>query len=849
MIRIRSSIALPASLSAIVLCLALPSMRARQQAPLIADAPTGQQLLLPSGWRVKPAGHPIPLPGDMPLKMLFTPDGKYLVINTGGHHDHSVNLIDLASEKLTQSVAVQKDWAGLCLSERGDEVFVAGGGAPENYAHHLSERGLPQETITQVTQPILSLSLKEGKLALQNGVGVEGLDAKKRYIAGLAMGKNESLYAVDINDDTVYRLNGKLRSTPARSKVGYRPYAVILSPDKATLAVSNWGDKSVSLLDANDLTERKRVPVGSHPSEMAYSKDGRLFVTNGGDNTVSVVYEGEVIETINTALDPEAPIGSTPDAVAVSPDGKRLFVANAGNNDVAVIDISRFDARHHLCSSYVKGFIPTGWYPSALAVAPDGKKLYIGVGKGLYFRGSAPDADIPDASEVDKRYGGYFYSFVPERRKHFQYIGDVLNGAVSAVEIPDSKQLAAYTKQVRASGPLKMAALVKETQKQDSERALAHIKHVLYIIKENRTYDQVFSDIPGGNGDPKLLMYGQAITPNHHALAKRTVLLDNLYCSGEVSEDGHEWCNSAYATDFRQKGWVNSYSDRGEPDADGRLTDSPGGYLWDSCKRAGITYRSYGEFADFHASPTMRPVFDGNPTLDGHASSDWSQLNNVKDSRDTDYAGVFIKEMREAEKKDNWPQYMVMSLGEDHTSGLAAGAFTPSACVGANDQGLGKIVEAISHSKFWKETAIFVIEDDAQDGPDHVDAHRTVGLVISPYVKRGVVDSTFYTTNSMIATIEKILKLPPMTQFDAAAIPMFNAFTSQADFTPYTCLPPQIDLAARNPQKGEGVKQSAKLDFSQHDRADPIVLNRILWQDAHPGVPLPAPVRSGIALR
>jgi hypothetical protein len=371
---------------------------------------------------------------------------------------------------------------------------------------------------------------------------------------------------------------------------------------------------------------------------------------------------------------------------------------------------------------------------------------------------------------------------------------------------------------------------------------------VLFIIRENRTYDQVFGDIKEGNGDPNLTFFGEKVTPNAHALAGEYVLLDNLYSSGEVSQDGHQWCNGAYATDYTEKAWPIGYSGRPAPEeskGDDRLSASPAGYLWDNAARHRLTYRTYGEFGGyFQASPDSPPVFSGKKTLDGHASKEWSLMKG----RDPDRAEAFIHELKDAEKTGSWPQYMVMGLGEDHTAGLTPGRFTPVAMVASNDQALAKIVEAVSHSKFWPETAIFVVEDDAQNGPDHVDAHRTVGLVISPYLKRGVVDSTHYTTVSMVRTMELILGLPPMTQFDKRATPMYNAFATKPDLTAYNLIGPQVDLLAKNPEQGPLAARSSTLDFSKVDMADPDELNAILWEAFRPGQPMPAPVRSAASL-
>jgi hypothetical protein len=377
---------------------------------------------------------------------------------------------------------------------------------------------------------------------------------------------------------------------------------------------------------------------------------------------------------------------------------------------------------------------------------------------------------------------------------------------------------------------------------------------VIYIIKENRTYDQVLSDIPRGNRDPSLLMFGEEITPNHHKLANEFVLLDNLYCNGHVSADGHPWSTMAYNTDYIARNWALTYSRRLgiDDDDEGSLTNAPSGYIWDACKRHGITYRSYGEYGGRVSQPDGTFRMDGRvPGLVGHVCPDYDlRIPGKPRMRDTENVEVFLREFREFEKNNNLPRFIIMSLGEDHTQGTTPGAPTPQACVASNDLALGRLVEAVSKSKFWPEMAIFVIEDDAQNGPDHVDAHRTVGFVISPYVRRGHLDSTQYSTASMLRTIELILGLPPLSQFDAAATPMFESFTDQPDVRPYEHVPARIDLNARNAATAYGAERSMKMDFTEYDKIDDFELNEILWR-AVKGVdaPLPPAVRRAIAYR
>jgi YVTN family beta-propeller protein len=553
-----------------------------------------------------------------------------------------------------------------------------------------------------------------------------------------------------------------------------------------------------------------------------------------------------VTETIMTALFPKAPEGCTPDAVAIAPDGKTMYVANADNNCVAVVDIGVPDR------SQVKGFIPTGWYPTALAITPDGKSLLVGVGKGNQTKPNPIDPELvrknAEADAAKKRAG-----------RPYPYIGTTLSGALSIVPVPDDSQLAAYTETVYKNCPysdklLTTAAYPEKTAIPTKVGDPSPIKHVIYIIKENRTYDQVFGDIKRGNADPSLVMFGEKITPNHHKLANEFVLLDNLYCNGHVSADGHPWSTMAYNTDYVARNWALTYSRRTgiELDDEGDLVKAPSGFLWDACARANLTYRSYGEFGRRVSQPDGSLKMEAQvPGLVGHICPDYGVPRpGAMRIRDPENVDVFLREFREFEKNDTLPRFIVMSLGEDHTSGTTPGAFTPEACVASNDLALGRLVETVSHSKYWPETAIFVIEDDAQNGPDHVDAHRTVGLVVSPYTKRQNLDSTQYSTTSMLRTIELILGLSPLSQYDAAATPMFASFTDKPILAPYDHEEARIDLNVTNTALAYRAERSSKMDFSEYDKIDDFELNEILWiaikgKDA----PVPPAVRRAIAYR
>jgi YVTN family beta-propeller protein len=810
--------------------------------------------LLANGWRVTPAGTAVPLPGDLPLAILPVAGSAQALVSTGGYHDHSLSVVDLRTACATQTVPVGKAWAGLCLDGKTGTVYLSGGGSKAGASEDVLR--VSPEAAANADRPVLRLSLRKNgrSLAWQDGIAIPGLREQNggsapdeqttspgapvlaRWIGGLALSRDgRSLYVADVHGNCVYRLEIPSGVVMAHAAVGYRPYGLALSPDGNTLAVSNWGGRSVIMLDVagpRALHARSTVAVGIHPNALAYASDGRLYVANAGSSTVSVIDGNSVTETIGTTIDSGLPVvGATPDALAVSPDGKRLFVANAGNNAVAVIDVS---TRGH---SRVIGFIPTGWYPSALAVTPDNRTLLVGIAKGLRSMPNVPGVTHRGMTQPDG-----------SGRDTFDYIGDVMSGALEIVPLPEADRLAAYTRQVLANMP-KPGPLLS-TSDSSGLPPQGAIRHVLYIIRENRTYDQVFGDIKQGNGDPRLVLFGEKVTPNAHALARQGVLLDNLYCDGEVSQDGHQWCDAAYCTDFTERATASAYGGHGTLDGDERLTDSPAGYLWDNCRRHGISYYSYGEAARFQSNRSGPPVFTFDSGLKGHTSEEFAKLRALG-ARDTERMQPFLNDLAHAEKTGVWPGFTVMHLREDHTEGTAPGAFTPVAHVAANDLALGRIVEAVSHSRFWPTTAIFVIEDDAQDGPDHVDAHRTVGLVISPYTRRGIVDSSFYTTSSFVHTMEILLGLPPMTQFDAVAHPLSASFQPRPNDPArvvYVAMPAQVDLLAKNPVNGPGAQASAKLDFSDDDRCDPQTLNRILWSALHPGQPMPAPVRSAKAI-
>lgn len=783
--------------------------------------------LLPNGWKVSPAGEQMLLK-DLPLNIWPLTDGRQALVATSGYNAHELVLVDYAAKSVKQTEVVRQSWFGLTVSPDEKRLWWSGGGGGMLHAFSFNEGKLTRLDAGDPTAATLA-----------------NVEYKHKFRSGMALDAARNLlYSLDIDAGQLIAVDLTGRQSDRVLAIGGRPYDVAIARNGSRLYVSDWAGRAVLAVDPDDMRVEANIGVGEHPNQIAVSPvDDRIFVACASSNSVAVIDTGRgiVTETIYTALFPEAPEGSTPDAVAVSPNGQKLFVANADNNCIAVVDIAAPSR------SQVQGFVPTGWYPTAVAVSPDGKYLLVGVGKGNQTQAN-PIPKRPQEANPGER-----------RRLPFPYIGTTLSGALSIVPMPTDEQLAAYTETVYRNCPysdklLTDAPYAEKTAIPTKVGELSPIKHVIYIIKENRTFDQVFGDIGRGNCDPSLVMFGEDVTPNHHKLANEFVLLDNLYCNGHVSADGHPWSTMAYNTDYIARNWALTYSGREgvDDDEEGNLQKAPSGYLWDACARNNLTFRSYGEYGNRVSQPDGSVRMEARvPGLIGHICPTYGIPKEAGQRvRDTDNVESFLKEFRESEKNGNLPQFIVMSLGEDHTSGTQPGAYTPQACVASNDLALGRLVEAVSKSKYWPQLAIFVIEDDAQNGPDHVDAHRTVGLVISPYAKRHHLDSTQYTTVSMVRTMELILGLDPLSQFDAAANPMFASFTATCDPTPYNAVPAQIDVNAKNDALAYGAERSLKMDFTEYDKIDDFELNEILWRAVKgKDAPLPPAVRRAIAYR
>src|SRR5881628_3716995 len=745
--------------------------------------------VLPSGWRIRPAGRQVAV-GTLPLNLITLSDGSLLVTNNG-YGENGLMRIDPVGGGITWRYPLKAAWLGLARSGRDWRDTVWASGAGTNRVYRLAWLGGAGWTTDTVTLADTSA---------------------KVFAAGLAVVPARGLVAIIGNlSDSVYLIDAATLTRRGAVAVGHRPYTLVA--DSTHLYVSDWGDSTVSVIDLSASPPvRRSVFVGPHPSALAL-RGHDLFVALAGANGVARIdlARGAVVEQLTVALDLHAPLGSDPNALALSPDGKTLFVAMAGNSAVAVV---RLDARH----MRVAGLIPVGWYPTALAVSPDGRTLYVANGKGS-GSGANPDG---------------------------KSIRNVITGSVSIVPVPDGIALARYTRAVYALSPYSNAGL--RGLAPDRLTAPPPVRHVVYIIRENRTYDQVFGDLPQGNGDPSLAIFNDSVTPNAHAIARRWVLFDNFYVDGEVSADGHEWSDRAFAGDYNEKTWPQVYSDRRKWDLTSGedLANPRDAYLWDAAKRKGVWVVNFGEMTesdDADSTPPLRARTNF-PGLRDITVPEYPGF--VMGISDTTRARLFADSVASWDRADRFPDLVIVWLPRDHTLGRQASRPTPRAMVADNDLALGQIVARLSQSRAWPSLAVFVLEDDAQDGPDHVDAHRSVLLVASPYARRNAVDSTFYTTSSVVRSIGLILGLAPLSQYDAAATPLWNAFASRPDSASFAYVSPSWPLDELNPRAFRS--RIPDRDLAGADAADEAMLNWEIWTSVRPRT-TPPPVRRALALR
>ena len=807
-----------ASLVAVVAVVSRSQPVPREQ---VGPLPDGS-FLLNSGWRVKPAGNQIPL-DTLPMSAVVSPNGRFLLVLNGGYNPPSLSVLDTQDGHQIGRSPVADGWLGLAISSNGRTVWVGGGSRAAIFEFSLDDSG---KLTPSKTYPLIPASER----------------TTRDFIGDVAVSPDgRLLYACDIYHDRILVMNPQSGMVIEKFPTGRRPYRILFDPDGKSFFVTSWADGTMVHHEAGSGAILEVTRIGAHPTDMAWRDrvsasetegvengwKARIFVSAANSNNVyaiGVADNGSLrpVETINVSTSPEHPLGMTPSALALSPDKNRLYVICSDANAAAVVDVT--EARSH-----VLGFVPTGWYPTAARVLADGRLVI------LNGKGSRSYAN-PQGPNPTKR-----YAISHEGERSDQYVATIEKGSASFIAPFDEDTLRNYTGQVIANSPYNDLML-----EDVPEGIPAALQHVVYIVKENRTYDQVLGDVGKGASDPSLSLFNEQAGPNHHKLAREFVLFDNFYVNADVSADGHSWSTAAIANDYVEKLWPNQYAGRrktydfegGEPAA-----LPPAGYLWTNAAQRDVSMRNYGYWV----------------TNKEAAGSDGIQIERILDpvlakvtnlkyrTFDTDYpdvqrAKVFLADLADFEQSGSMPALMFMRLGNDHTNGTTPGKIAPLSSFADNDYALGLIVEGLSKSKFWPGTAIFVVEDDAQNGPDHIDSHRSPAYLLSAYTHTGKIDSTMYNTTSVLRTIELILKLRPMTHFDAGARPMIHAFAQAANPTPYQAEKPRISLETRNPGNAAAA-QAAKLDFSEADLNDDDELNGILWR-AIRGTAPPPPVRS-----
>ena len=707
--------------------------------------------------------------------MAVSPDGNHLLVLNAGFLPPSISVVDTELLRETSRVPVDDAWLGLTFRQNGKKVYVGGGAKAVVYEFDFADGIL---TPARAFPVVPAEDRRDTDL-----VGDVALSRDGRF-----------LFAANVFRDTVTIMNTQTGFVVGEIATGRRPYRILPNHDGATFFVSHWGEASVGLYRISDRVRVETISVGPHPADLVLSRakieqpddeppiTARLFVASAHTNSVGVfgVTEGNRInplENIVISPTPNAPLGSLPTALALDKDGTRLYMVASGNNSIVVADVSAGRAE-------LLGGIPTGWFPTAVAELPSGNIAYLS-GKG---NGSQPNPKGPD----------------PTRRgERSNYVAAQETGSLGVVLPLNEELFRMTTARVILNTPYTDDLLFDAGVPEGNpipNRVGAHspIRHVIYVVKENRSFDQVFGDFDEANGDPDLVVFDEQVAPNHRKLAREFVLLDNFYTNGAVSADGQNWSTGALANDYVEKLWPSYYSRRrkvydfegGEPAA-----VPPAGYLWTNALGAGLSIRNYGMGASRNRGGET--VFT-DPRLAEQSNTAYPPFDlDVPDSERVD---TFLSDFARLDAAGEVPQLMLVRLPGDHTAGREPGKRTARVSMADHDYSLGRLVEAVSKSDVWQSTAIFIVEDDAQDGADHVDAHRAPALVVSPYARRGTIDSTFYSSTSVLRTIELILGLRPLTQFDAAATPLFRSFGTEPDIRPYEAVRPDVDLDERNPE-------------------------------------------------
>jgi DNA-binding beta-propeller fold protein YncE len=908
------------------------------------NLPTSKQIVQPV------PGSPARL-NSLPMGAAWSPDGRYLALVNAGYgtpgsdYSQSIAILDTTAGKLTDFPdqrtligASQTMYSGVAFSLDGAHLYVSfdslsapEGGQPDQTGNAIavytvSDGALKPERLI----PIPLQHLTHGRT--QNQVGKPLPDGVANPVpTGLAVFKGEDgtekiLVADEFSDDV-------LLLDPASGKILTRfdlashpivpsayPIAIVVAKDSRHAFVALWNESAVAELDLQSgqvigstplLPSSSSILPSSHPAAMAFSPDQKtLYVALANRDAVAALniagHTPRLVRIYDTRLPGQRYFGAMPDAVAVSPGGETLYAANSGSDAVAVFRTK--PASQVGAPERATGFIPTEWYPSALAIKGD--KLYVATGKGQGTGPNVPPQPAP-AHPVPN---------LPARaQRPHTYIATLLHGSLATIDrAAAQKDLAGLTRQVVAGNMMQAEQThIAFAESSTNPSASNPIHHVIYIIKENRTYDQILGDLGAGDGDPSLTMYGKSTTPNQHQLALQFGVLDNFYDSGEVSGDGHVWSTAAITSDYTERDWQQSYRGRERTyDFEGvvqngypiqekipDINEPASGYLWTDLAKNGKTLYHFGEFVstkfcdDSGEAPKEKSPLEGTPEPThlcdnpyikpgteipanyggGQSPYPWNipriyknvatkpELEGNFDPQFPDFNLSFPDQLRVNEflthldswiderkqGRDEMPAFIMLRLPNDHTAGTRPGQCTPKACVADNDLAVGRAVEAVSNSPYWDDTAFFILEDDAQDGADHVDAHRSIALVVSKYSPRKsaatpvvpFVDHTFYTTVSVLHTIEDLLGIPPMNNNDAFApliAPLFTGEGNQPAFNAdYTNRDNRLIYTANTP-RAEGAKESSKMDFTHEDRADPRKLNVILWKDAMGNKPVPA---------
>ncbi len=823
-----------------------------------------QAVPLVTGKLITPQGRQTNV-GSFPANLLLSPDGRFVIVTNVGYRQY-VSVLSAKTGQLISQVGFNAQRTDDAKKKEGLYYGLAFGPATKNETTLYAARGA-EDKVSVLTLSASGMLQNTGK-ALSNPSGVSHTadtsgTVRAGNVAGIAVTEGGRLYAANNSANPQNKMRGSLsiidtraNKTLAQVEMAGYPYAVAaLTRGRSTakkVYVTSEQAGTVSVIDPAAARVTKEITTGTHPVALLLDKtQGRLFVANAGSDTISIV-RTDTDRVERTLLlrpnDVRGLPGATPTGLALSPDEKRLYVTLSDMNAVAVVDLPR---------GTLAGYIPVGWYPTAVAASRDGKRLFVANAKGINARN-------PNSRPV-----------VPGERS--QYIQNIIEGTVSTIDVPDANALRPLTARV---------IINNRVAPNLNERAIALLKnpgieHIIYVIKENRTFDQVLGDLPQGNGDPSLCLFPRAVTPNQHALAERFVLLDNFYCCAEVSADGWNWSTSGMISEYTARNSVYNYAQRGRPyDFEGQnngvsvdLVDipdvarAPSGYIWDHVAKAGLSYRNYGFFTVFPSSNSSESKESG-PTkkaLAGHTdrnfrpydltysdSDAWvihnaaapNQLKEYGEYKAPSRFAAWKREFDAYVENNNLPRFQMVRLPRDHTSGTAPGASSPRAMVADNDYAVGQLVETVSKSPYWKKTAIFILEDDAQNGFDHVDAHRSVALVVSPFIRKETRDSRFYNTDSVLRTMELLMGLPPMNQYDAIAAPIAVFGSAAGNDEPFAAILPAKEIVAEvNESRAYRAQDSARLlNPLKEESAPDEELNDILWH-ALKGKSTPKPVR------